>query len=199
MIDIRNLSFDRPQKNILKQFNCQFHAKKLTLLSGANGSGKSTLINLVGGVLKPSSGSITINGIDIKNLSSREQSTLRSIAPQRRIFDLAFTVSETLAIIAKDQRAPHQTDVEKALEIGEIADLRVTELSLGQQQRVSVALALIQDAPFYLLDEPLSAQDSSHKTATLDLLAHISKERGVIVVAHDADGYKARFDGVINL
>ncbi|MEI6038260.1 MAG: ATP-binding cassette domain-containing protein, partial [Actinomycetes bacterium] len=87
----------------------------------------------------------------------------------------------------------------EALEIRELADLKVTELSLGQQQRVSVALALIQAASYYLLDEPLSAQDASHQDRTLDLLSMLAKEHGILVVAHNSAAFKARFDAHISL
>ena len=199
MIEIKQLSFSRPAKDIFKNFNTSISPTGATLLTGANGSGKTTLINLIGGVLKPTSGTILINGLDIKKLSAREQSKIRSVAPQRRIFDLAFTVSQILEIVSSHERASHYTDVIEALEIDLIADLKVTELSLGQQQRVSVALALIQEASFYLLDEPLSAQDVNHQDRTLDLLTMIAKEHGVLVVAHNSAAFELRFDAHISI
>lgn len=199
MIDIKKISFARPTKSIFTDFSTQIQPNTLTLLSGANGAGKTTLINLIGGTLTPSSGCITINGLDIAHLSPREQSTLRSVAPQRRIFDLAFTVNEILSLIPPTQRSSHESDVIEALELNEIADLKVTELSLGQQQRVSVGLALIQEASFYLLDEPLSAQDSAHHDRTLDLLEMLAKEHGVLVVAHNLPPSSPRFKDVVTL
>ena len=199
MIEIKQLSFSRPAKDIFKNFNTSISPTGATLLTGANGSGKTTLINLIGGVLKPTSGTILINGLDIKKLSAREQSKIRSVAPQRRIFDLAFTVSQILEIVSSQERASHYTDVIEALEIDLIADLKVTELSLGQQQRVSVALALIQEASFYLLDEPLSAQDINHQDRTLDLVTMIAKEHGVLVVAHNSAAFEARFNAHIGI
>jgi putative ABC transport system ATP-binding protein len=197
MIEIRGISFSRPTQSIFENFSTNILGGTSTLLTGANGSGKSTLINLIGGVLTPTSGSITINGIDISKISPYEQSQLRSIAPQRRIFDLAFTVSQVLDIIPAANRATHQNEVLDALEIAEVADLKVTELSLGQQQRVSVALALIQEASFYLLDEPFSAQDSLHQGRALDLIISLSREHGILVVAHNSDSFAARFGRVL--
>jgi len=199
MINIQKISFARPAKSIFTDFSTQIQPNTLTLLSGANGAGKTTLINLIGGTLAPKSGFITINGLDIAHLSPREQSALRSVAPQRRIFDLAFTVNEILSLVPSTQRSSHETDVIEALELNEIADLKVTELSLGQQQRVSVGLALIQEASFYLLDEPLSAQDSAHHDRTLDLLEMLAKEHGVLVVAHNLPASSPRFKDVVTL
>ena len=170
-----------------------------TLLTGANGSGKTTLINLIGGVLKPNAGCIIINGLDVAKLSAKEQSKIRSVAPQRRIFDLAFTVNQLLEIVSVESRAAHSPDVLEALEIDALADLKITELSIGQQQRVSVALALIQEASFYLLDEPLSAQDVNHQDRTLDLVTMIAKEHGVLVVAHNSAAFEPRFDAHISI
>ncbi|MEI6039514.1 MAG: ABC transporter ATP-binding protein, partial [Actinomycetes bacterium] len=129
MIEIKQISFSRPTKEIFTNFSAQISPTGATLLTGANGSGKTTLINLIGGVLKPHSGSIIINGLDIKRLCAKEQSKIRSVAPQRRIFDLAFTVNEILEIVPPSMSALHAPDVLEALEIRELADLKVTELS----------------------------------------------------------------------
>jgi len=199
MIEIKEISFSRPTKEIFKGFSALVPATGSTLLTGANGSGKTTLINLIGGVLKPNAGCIIINGLDVAKLSAKEQSKIRSVAPQRRIFDLAFTVNQLLEIVSVASRAAHSPDVLEALEIDALADLKITELSIGQQQRVSVALALIQEASFYLLDEPLSAQDVNHQDRTLDLVTMIAKEHGVLVVAHNSAAFEPRFDAHISI
>ena len=100
MIEIKELSFSRPTKEIFKGFSALVSSTGSTLLTGANGSGKTTLINLIGGVLKPNSGCIIVNGLDVAKLSAKEQSKIRSVAPQRRIFDLAFTVNQLLEIVS---------------------------------------------------------------------------------------------------
>lgn len=199
MIKINSLGFARPTRTIFDNFSCVIEQNCATLLTGANGAGKTTLINLIGGVLKPSAGSITINGLNLATLSPSEQSRLRSIAPQRRTFELAFTVEEILSFLPSYLLSSHADDVRDALGLNELSDLKVTELSVGQQQRVSVGLALIQEAPFYLLDEPFSAQDTSHATSMLDLLIQLSKEHGVVVVAHNAGIFKARFKNFLEI
>ena len=185
MIEIKGLSFAHGKNQIFNDFDAVIHDKSTTLLSGPNGSGKTTLLQLIGGVLKPRAGSIEINGKDISSLSSKEQAEIRSIAPQRRIFELAFTVEEILAIIKPKNRAGHADAVIDALNLRQIYTSKITELSLGQQQRVSVALALIQRADFYLFDEPFSAQDSEYTQKLLDLIALLSKETGVLVISHN--------------
>ena len=199
MISINTISFARPTKPIFTNFSATIEPNCATLLCGSNGAGKTTLINLIGGLLKPSAGSITINNHKLAQLSTKKQSQLRSIAPQHRSFDLAFSVEEVLSIMPAPQRSSHEADVREALELNELANLKVTELSIGQQQRINVALALIQEAPFYLLDEPFSAQDTSRQSAMLDLLLQISKEHGVVVVAHNAESFQERFSSTIRV
>jgi len=184
MIEIKGLSFAHGKNQIFTGFDAVIQDKCATLLTGPNGSGKTTLLQLIGGVLKPRAGSIEINGKDISSLSSKEQAEIRSIAPQRRIFELAFTVEEILAIIKPKNRADHADAVINALDLRQLFASKITELSLGQQQRVSVVLALIQHADFYLLDEPVSAQDSEYTQKLLDLIALLSTETGVLVISH---------------
>jgi putative ABC transport system ATP-binding protein len=196
MIKVSDLSFTRADKQIFTGFNFELPSKSATLLSGANGSGKTTLLNLIGGVLTPHSGSITINELDVSRLSVKDQAKLRSVAPQRRIFDLSFRVSELLAIIRPKMRSQYYDLVIEELNLNELISKKITELSLGQQQRVSVALALIQQAEYYLLDEPFSAQDSEYTSKLLGLLLELKKEKGILVITHNSEFLKKNFDSI---
>ncbi len=199
MIEIKNLSFSYGQKSVFDDFSTLISNNFATLLGGPNGSGKTTLLQLIGGVHKPDSGQIIINGHDISKLKTKEQAELRSIAPQRRIFELAFTVEEIFAIIKAKRRAKHASDVFESLDLFDLFPLKVTELSLGQQQRVSVALALIQQAEYYLLDEPLSAQDSEYSRKLLELISRLSKETGILAISHNTGHLAQNFDESIYL
>lgn len=199
MIEIKNLSFSYGQKSVFDDFSTLISNNFATLLGGPNGSGKTTLLQLIGGVQKPDSGQIIINGHDISKLKTKEQAELRSIAPQRRIFELAFTVEEIFAIIKAKRRAKHASDVFESLDLFDLFPLKVTELSLGQQQRVSVALALIQQAEYYLLDEPLSAQDSEYSRKLLELISRLSKETGILAISHNTGHLAQNFDESIYL
>jgi len=199
MIEIKNLSFSYGKKQVFTDFSTLISNNFATLLGGPNGSGKTTLLQLIGGVQKPDAGSIIINGHDIAKLKTHEQAELRSIAPQRRIFELPFTVQQIFAIIKLKRRAAHTEDVFEALDLYDLFPLKVTELSLGQQQRVSVALALIQQAEYYLLDEPLSAQDSAYTQKLLDLITVLSKTTGILVISHNTGHLAQYFDESIYL
>src|ERR1700685_30762 len=160
MIDIKSISFSRGSHRIHQEFSAQLRIGEAVLLTGQNGAGKSTLIQLIGGLLKPQSGAIEIDGLNLAGLSAKSQAELRSVAPQRRSFTLAFTVRQLLEFVPKKLRIAENSYLISQLGLTDILDKKVTELSIGQQERVSLALALSQEARYYLLDEPFSAQDS---------------------------------------
>jgi ABC-2 type transport system ATP-binding protein len=199
MIDIKRVTFSRGTNLILDEFSAQIRNGEAVLLSGSNGAGKSTLIGLIGGFLTPDSGSIEIIGNDISKLSAKDQARLRSVAPQRRTFDLAFTVVQTLNFVPKKLRSLRTHQIIEELGLVELLSKKVTELSIGQQQRVSLALALIQEADFYFLDEPFAGQDSVSTIRIMNLINEIKQEKGVLVVSHNSDNAHSSFDREIVL
>jgi len=199
MIEIKAISFSRGEHQIYSDFTAHLAMGEAVLLTGPNGAGKSTLIQLIGGLLKPTLGRIDIDGIDIATLSTKEQAAKRSIAPQRRSFTLAFTVAEVLHFLPKKLRINDNSEVIARLGLAELLAKKVTELSIGQQERVSLALALSQRADYYLLDEPFSAQDSNSSANILELISELKKEKGVLVISHNQDAISQQFDRVISL
>ena len=199
MIEIKAISFSRGEHQIYSDFTAHLAMGEAVLLTGPNGAGKSTLIQLIGGLLKPALGRIDIDGIDIATLSAKEQAVKRSIAPQRRSFTLAFTVAEVLHFLPKKLRINDNSEVIARLGLAELLAKKVTELSIGQQERVSLALALSQRADYYLLDEPFSAQDSNSSANILELISELKKEKGVLVISHNQDAISQQFDRVISL
>ena len=199
MIDIKSISFSRGKHQIYNDFSAQLHIGEAVLLTGSNGAGKSTLVQLVGGVLKPHLGTIEIDGENITKISSREQASLRSVAPQRRSFTLAFTVRQVLEFVPKKLRVKEISSLISQLGLSDLLEKKVTELSIGQQERVSLALALSQESRYYLLDEPFSAQDSESISRILQIITEIKKEKGVLVISHKQDALLEYFDRVINL
>jgi ABC-type Mn2+/Zn2+ transport system ATPase subunit len=199
MIEIKTISFARKDHQIYNDFSASLSIGEAVLLTGPNGSGKSTLIQLIGGLLKPASGEIEIDGVKIAEASAREQAKLRSIAPQRRSFTLAFSVAEVLNFVPKKLRINDNSQVVEALALQDLLSKKVTELSIGQQERVSLALALTQRAEYYLLDEPFSAQDADSSARILELINHLKNEKGVLVISHNQDAISEKFDRVISL
>ncbi len=199
MIDIKRISFSRGNENILDEFSARISNGEAVLLTGKNGAGKSTLVQLIGGFLKPDSGTIEIIGNDISKLMATEQADLRSIAPQRRTFTLAYTVVQVLNFVPEKKRSLFTHEIIEELGLVPLLHKKVTELSIGQQQRVSLAIALMREADFYLLDEPFAGQDDASTIAILNIINRIKNEKGVLVVSHNADTLHSWFDREINL
>ena len=199
MIKVERVSFSRNAIPIHSDFSMELNPGESVLLTGPNGSGKSTLLALIGGLLKAQSGRIEIDDFDIADLSSKRQAALRSIAPQRRSFTLAYTVNEVLNFLPKNLRVEKNDFIIEKLNLQDLLQKKVTELSIGQQERVSLALALTQRANYYLLDEPFSAQDSQSIEGILQLISDLKKEKGVLVISHNQDAISQYFDREINL
>jgi|FLOH01.1.fsa_nt_gi ABC-type Mn2+/Zn2+ transport system ATPase subunit len=199
MIEIKNLSFQRGSQRIIDNFSAKLSAGELVLLSGANGSGKSTLIELLGGALKPSSGNIYFYGRNLEQMSVKEQSEIRSVSPQTRLFPLAFKVNQLLSLLNENRRSLFTETIIYHLGLVDLLDSRITQLSKGQEQRVSLAISLIQEAKFYLIDEPFSAQDVTSIKNILALLLEIKTEKGVLVVSHNTETLHSHFDRVLEL
>ena len=200
MINISSLSFSRGSHQIYRDFSAHIDTGETVLLTGPNGTGKSTLIGLIGGLLQPQSGTIEIDGLNVANLNSAAQAKLRSIAPQRRSFTLAFTVVEILHVLPKKLRVADPSQFVSKLGLQELLSKKVTELSIGQQERVSLALALSQEANYYLLDEPFSAQDIRSTEVILEIIQELkSNKKGVLVISHNQDAISKYFDRVISL
>ena len=200
MINAISLSFSRGNQQIYTDFSAYLDKGEAVLLTGPNGTGKSTLISLIGGLLQPQLGRIEIDGKDIAKLSSAAQAKLRSIAPQRRSFTLAFTVAEILHLLPKKMRIADSSKFIEKLGLKDLLTKKVTELSIGQQERVSLALALSQEADYYLLDEPFSAQDLHSTQMILEIINELkANKKGVLVISHNQDAISKYFDRVISL
>ena len=170
---------------------------KVTAVVGANACGKSTLLRALARLLKPSSGSVLLDGQCIHSLRTKEVARRLGLLPQSPIAPDGITVADLVA----RGRAPHQkllqqwsaadeAAVEQALRSTNTLDLAhraVDELSGGQRQRVWIALALAQRTPLLLLDEPTTFLDIAHQVEVLDLVADLNERDGstVVMVLHD--------------
>ena len=184
-------------REVLRGVDLVARAGELIALIGPNGAGKSTLLRVAGGLLRPSSGSVTIDGVDVTTLDRR--SIARHIAVVPQVFEtlFPFTVREIVALGRTSRLGPLGTlgsedarAVMRALDdIGatDLADRRIDRVSGGERQRAVLAMALAQEAGVLLLDEPTAHLDPAHQRATLDRVATLARVRGLAVVAvlHD--------------
>ena len=162
---------------------------------GASGSGKSTLMNLIGGIDRPTSGSVIIDGNDIFALDENELAIFRrrNIGMIYQFYNLIPTLTAAENIMLPrllDKRPPEEAKLNSILEtigLTERAKHLPSQLSGGQQQRVSVGRALINDPAFILADEPTGNLDSKASREVIDLLKQANKRRGqtLLLITHD--------------
>ena len=162
---------------------------------GASGSGKSTLMHLIGGVDRPTSGSVTVDGNEIFKLSESELAIFRrrNIGLIYQFYNLIPTLTAEENIMLPrllDNRKPDEEKLRTILETIGLTDRAKHlpgELSGGQQQRVSIGRALINDPALILADEPTGNLDSKSGREVLDLLKLSNKRynQTLIVITHD--------------
>lgn len=170
---------------------------EFTALVGPSGSGKTTLLNLLGGLDKPDTGSIVINGIDITKLSPGAliDFRLRNIGFVFQSFNLipVLTARENVELIMQLQHQKRKeiearvTNLFKQIGLLDKIDSRPAQLSGGQQQRVAVARALASKPQFVLADEPTANLDSKSAATLLDIMAKLNQEENITFIfsTHD--------------
>ncbi len=184
------------ERTIIDGLDLTVQTGVITALIGPNASGKSTLLGALARLLTPSAGSVLLDGADIHSLPTREVARRLGILPQAPTAPDGITVAE----LVRRGRHPHrrfgvrQPDddriVAAALLRAGVADLAargLDTLSGGQRQRVWIAMALAQQTPVLLLDEPTSYLDIAHQVEVLDLLVDLRRDEGktVVIVLHD--------------
>ncbi len=182
----------------LNDVNLSIEPEEFTAIVGPSGSGKTTLLNVVGGLDKPTSGSIIVDNTDISSFKTDQMINFRlhNIGFVFQAFNLipVFTAKENVEFIMLLQGVSKQERERKAVEFLEAVDLgdklnnKPTELSGGQQQRVAVARALASKPSFVLADEPTANLDSVTANSLLDMMEKLNKEHKMTFVfsTHDA-------------
>jgi putative ABC transport system ATP-binding protein len=188
----------RTLRTVLKPVDLEIHTGELTIIAGPSGSGKTTLLTIVGLVLKPTRGRVTIGGEDVTDYSEDRLATMRlkrfGFVFQQAALIPALTAKENVLIASGIQGGRvSQALKERALKLlGELGlesyvDFKPQQLSTGQQQRVAIARALLNEPLVLLCDEPTSALDVESSGIVLDTLKRLSRdeERSVVLVTHD--------------
>lgn len=200
----------------LKDVNFSAQSGQLTLILGPSGSGKSTLLTILGGLQRPTSGDVSINGKNINRLTSKEADNFRlnHIGFVLQSYNLVpyLTVAEQFALVNKVKKSGNldQTVFDSYLDRLGITQLLAKypgELSGGQTQRVAIARALYTNPDFILADEPTAALDSHRVDEVEQLFKDIAvqEDKAVVVVTHDlrlknyADKIYQLVDGQINI
>ena len=223
ILEVNNLSVIRSGKIVLKDVDLTVHKGEFIGLVGPNGSGKSTLLLSILGVLKPHTGSISIYGNvpNPRNFFGRIGwvSQAASYLPQqvklsvRELVMLGTINSENLFSWFVSGRKERVSEAIKMVGLEDVENMDVSRLSGGQRQRAVIARALVTEAEFLLLDEPLVGMDRDARNSLLKLLDQLCHNSGktILMVSHDLTAIrqtahrmifleeKIRFDGPTSL
>ncbi|MFY8068966.1 MAG: ABC transporter ATP-binding protein [Flavobacterium sp.] len=208
MISTKNLrfSYSKDQEFIFPDLYCE--AGSTLLITGDSGKGKTTYLHLLAGLLQPKSGEIIIDKTDLVSLSEKKTDRYRGknigVVFQKSYFIAALTVLENLQMaswLATGKK--HTKRAKKLLEqlgIENQASKLPAQLSIGQQQRVSIARALMNEPKVLLADEPTSSLDDKNAANVIELLTFLSKEykAALLIVTHD-NRIKEKFINKITL
>ena len=196
MIELRNVEFSYNNSGSFRfpDFNCEDGENHL--IAGPSGCGKTTLLHLMAGLLRPQKGSIKVNGIDIAGLETSQVDLIRGksigIVFQKPYFVSSLNVGENIELALyfnkiKKSKAEITTILDK-LNIGDKYNAKPRTLSQGEQQRLSIARAIVNKPSIILADEPTSSLDDAQCDNVMNLLLEQAKAQNasLIVVTHDS-------------
>jgi subfamily B ATP-binding cassette protein MsbA len=195
-IVFENVSFKYPSRStaVLTKVNVRLEKTKILAIVGMSGAGKTTLVDLLFRFHEPSTGSISIDGINIKDYTLKSlRSSLALVSQETFLFN--DTVRKNIAYgrpnaseddILRASKAAHVDSFVKNFEDGysTIIGERGVKLSGGQRQRISIARAILRNAPILVLDEATSALDSDSEKSVQDALHNLMKYRTIFMIAH---------------
>lgn len=196
MLEAKCIHFCIRNRPIVDQADICVKAGELTALIGPNGAGKSTLFKLLSGDLICNHGTVTYNGLRLKELKAKQLATLRAVMPQHSTVTFPFTAMEVveLGLLLSNQTYSDTTigEVMTATHTWHLKDQMVANLSGGEMQRVQLARVLAQiwenkSYPRYLLlDEPTSSMDIAQQHHILQLVSQLkTRNIGILAILHD--------------
>lgn len=195
----KTYTMGKVEVEVLKDINISIEKGEFVSIMGPSGSGKSTLLYLIGGLDKPTSGKIMINGREMSDMKDDEESRLRrqEIGFIFQFYNLIpnLNVEENIMLpILLDGKKlkEYKKELDEILEIVGLSERRrhtPRELSGGQQQRVAIARALINQPDIILADEPIGNLDTKTGMEVMKLLSDINREKGktIIQVTHSKE------------
>jgi len=194
-LKVEDVSFSYGENEVLKDISFELGEPNLTCIVGPNGVGKTTLARCVNRLLRPRNGRVTLDDVDINDMTLRELAVHIGYVPNSSRDTFPMSVMNTI-LMGRHPRAGWTTsdhDLEvveetmRTMGLEEYAMRDFNELSAGQHQRVMIARGLAQEPELLILDEPTSNLDVKHQMEVMELLRRLTRERGitVLMVCHD--------------
>jgi zinc transport system ATP-binding protein len=203
-VEMENISFKMNGRPILENINFSINDRDFIAIIGPNGGGKTTLIKIILGLSKPNTGTVRVFG-----RSPPKSSDLIGYLPQHVSFDPDFPINvfETVMSgryhgIFKSYTNSDREQVLNVLEEVEMLDMKnrqISQLSGGQMQRVFIARALVREPRLLLLDEPMASIDPEMQSSFYPLLARLREKMAIILVSHDVGAVASHVDSIICL
>lgn len=203
LIDLKNICFsyhggsEGTGEFFLNNIDISINSGEFISILGPNGSGKSTLLKIIAGLLKPSSGKISLRDVEYKSMSKRALARNIAFVPQAALTIFPFSVFEIvmmgrtpyLNLVGYESSKDRQI-VNEALELVGISHLSrkgINEVSGGEAQRAFIARAIVQSPEIILLDEPNAHLDIKHQLSIFNLIKKLNSEKKltVVTVSHD--------------
>lgn len=188
MITIKNLNKKYDKKVLFDNYNLEIPDKSFVIINGESGRGKTTLLNMIGGLEKPDSGEICIDGIELTSLKNKKDFYKETVGFLFQNFALLEnkTVRQNLSMIKKDTRT--DCTIEQAIKrvgLEKELDKKVYKLSGGEQQRVALARLMVKKCSVILADEPTGSLDEKNAKTVIKILRELNEiGKTVIIVTH---------------
>lgn len=202
-LELADLTLEYPDgEGVIKaldQVNIMVQSGELLSLIGPSGSGKSSLLAVAATLVKPTSGTLSVDGVDVASLAEKELATLRrdnvGIVFQQPNLLASLTAIEQLLIVehlrgkSPREATPKAEELLEVVGLSNIANKRPHQLSGGQRQRVNIARALMGSPKLLLVDEPTAALDHERSESIVRLLRQVTDEfnLGTVMVTHDTE------------
>lgn len=208
VLEARDVGVELGGRPVVSQLDLQVRSGELVALVGPNGAGKSTVLSMLSGDRAPGAGDLSVDGEPLGAWSDVELAMRRAVLPQLSTVSFRFQVRDVVAMgrapwSSTASRAEDRTAVERAIGeagVGHLLDRSFSELSGGEQARVSLARVLAQDTQILLLDEPTAALDIAHQEHVLGAVRNrVDDGAAGLLVVHDLELAGAYADRVVLL
>ncbi|KZE49268.1 iron ABC transporter ATP-binding protein [Brevibacillus parabrevis] len=209
MIEVRNVSKQYGNKNVVENVSVKIAKGKITSFIGPNGAGKSTLLSMISRLLTKEQGDVLIEGQEIGQYKSNELAKKISILKQSNHITVRLTIRELVSFGRFPYSQGNLTKedwkyVDEAIRYLELTDIQhkyLDQLSGGQRQRAYIAMVVAQNTEYVLLDEPLNNLDMKHSVQIMKVLRRLVDEMGktVVIVIHDINFASVYSDYIVAL